>query len=69
MDMSILRRRIHVSWLIAIFCAGIVAGVIAAQHILLSGYIWLWVGLAFFALGLWRQKVYALGFLIVAVEV
>lgn len=54
-----LRRKVHVSWLVAWACGGVVAGVVAAQFVP-SGWFysagWLLSGLALMAMGLWRQR-------------
>lgn len=65
MNWWVLRRQVHVSWLIAAFCWGVVVGVIYSQNFSLPG-IWFGVGIALLVLGLWRRKVYAVTFLIIA---
>lgn len=61
-----LQQKIHVSWLVAWCSVGVVAGVILAQYVSLSSVVWLLVGLALGALGLWRQRTYMVICLIVA---
>lgn len=55
------RRRLHVSWLIALTCALFVVGVWAAQFISLGPWLG-WCGLPLLAIGFWRQRTYALLF-------
>lgn len=63
-----LRRRVHVSWLIAMMSLGIAAGVIMAQH--WSGWFgsisWLFVGLILAGFVFWRRHVYLLVVIFIA---
>lgn len=64
-----LLRPVHSAWLVAIFCFGIVVGVIAVPYIdaeIFGGGVWLVVGGILAAIGLWRRTTYALVFMIVA---
>lgn len=62
-----LKKRLHISWLVAAMAAGIVTGVIAAQYWSeLHSPAWLLVGVSLAALGFWRGRVYALVFVVVA---
>lgn len=55
-----LRRRIHVSWLIALGCLAFVVGVGLALFVVLSGW-WIWVSAGIFAgVALWRTRVYSI---------
>ncbi len=67
MNWWVLRRRVHASWLVAVLCFGIMAGVIAAQYF--SGFpdvAWVLFGVALAAVGFWRGRLYALVFVVVA---
>jgi competence protein ComEC len=64
-----LRRRIHVSWLIAILSAAIVCGVVLAPHInsiLFSSLAWIISGLLLAFVALWRQRLYVIPVIIIA---
>jgi competence protein ComEC len=61
-----LRRKVHVSWLLASLSAGIVAGIIAAQYISLASPVWVGVGIGLAAVGLWRRSMYAVLFMVAA---
>jgi competence protein ComEC len=62
-----LKKRLHVSWLVAVLAAGIVIGVIAAQYWSeLHSVIWLIVGISLAALGFWRGRLYAIVFVLLA---
>ena len=61
-----LRQKIHVSWLIAACCMGIVVGVIAAQHISLSHYVWVVFGISLAGIGLWQRYVYMVALMLIA---
>jgi competence protein ComEC len=64
-----LRRRVHVSWLIALLCFGVAIGIILAQYsdpFLFNSWAWLAAALGLVALSLWRGKVYAIPFIIIA---
>jgi competence protein ComEC len=64
-----LRRKIHVSWMLAVFSLSIVIGVIAAQYVppgWFHSIIWLSLGLGLIILGVWRGKLYALIFVVLA---
>lgn len=63
------QRRLHVSWLLAATSMGVCVGVIAAQWMpstVFHAVMWPLVGLALLAVGLWRHRVYALMFVLVA---
>lgn len=63
----VLRRRVHVSWLVAALCCGIVAGVVAAQYFSgFSSVAWALCGAALAALAFWRGRAYAFAFVVVA---
>lgn len=62
-----LKKRLHVSWLVALLATGIVTGVMTAQYwSQLHSVVWLVLGLSLAALGFWRARVYAIGFVFVA---
>lgn len=61
------RRPLHTSWLVAIFCLGIVAGLIATPHgVELSSLPWLLVASVLILGGIWKRRVYSAAPLIVA---
>lgn len=55
----ILKRHVHVSWLIALFCFWFVIGVWSGQYVVISSW-WLLAGLALVIMGFWRQRIYVL---------
>jgi competence protein ComEC len=59
------KRRIHVSWLIALGCLAFVVGVVSALFIQLTEW-WVWAG-ALLSLGVsvWRRRVYSAPFIVV----
>lgn len=62
-----LKKRLHVSWLVAVLAAGFVVGVIMAQYWPgLHSVVWLLAGLGLAILGLWRGRLYAVVFVAVA---
>ncbi|MBC7868619.1 hypothetical protein H7X69_00360 [Candidatus Saccharibacteria bacterium] len=64
-----LRRRPHISWLIAILCLALLTGVFLAQYSppsLFASFVWCMVGILLVGLALWRRYVYLIPFLIVA---
>lgn len=68
MNVWVVRRYIHTSWLIATISGGVVVGVISAQSVG-SGWanspIWLVASLCLVLLGIWRHRLYALPFLMI----
>ncbi len=69
MNRYILRRRLHVSWLIAVLAVGIVVGVVAAQYVeqtLFASIVWLLSGLGLGALVVWRRFMYLLPLICIA---
>lgn len=67
MNFWILKREIHISWLIAVLAAGIVVGVILAQYVSFFAHVaWLIVGLVLVAIGMWRGRVYAIPIVLIA---
>lgn len=68
MQWWVLRKRMHVSWLIAALCAGVVVGVIAAQYVEVGWTTtapWLIAGLVLIAICLMRGAMYM--FVIIAI--
>jgi len=62
-----LKKRLHVSWLVAVLAAGIVAGVIMAQYWSeFHSIVWLILGISLAVLGFWRGKLYAIIFVLLA---
>jgi competence protein ComEC len=62
-----LKKRLHVSWLVAVLAVGIVIGVISAQYWpQFHSTAWLLVGGGLAALGFWRGKLYAIIFVLAA---
>ena len=67
MNFRILKRRIHISWLVAAFAGGIVVGVILAQYGLFFAHLpWAVSSFVIAGFGFWRGRVYALPILILA---
>ena len=69
MNLWVLRRRIHVSWLIAILSAAIVCGVVLTPRIdetAFGSVAWLIAGSTLAILGLWRQRRYVIPFIVIA---
>lgn len=67
MQWWMVRRRVHVSWLIAALSAAIVVGVMLAQS--MSGWnqtVWLVVAMAMIGVVLWRRQVYFIPVLVLA---
>lgn len=60
-----LRRPLHVSWLMATLCWGVIVGVICSQNTSLPS-VWLCVGFLFLGFGLWKRKLYTVLFVVVA---
>jgi competence protein ComEC len=53
-----LRKKIHISWMIAALCLGVVIGVISVQYVsasLFYSYAWLMLGIALTAVASWRS--------------
>ena len=66
-NFRILKRRVHVSWLIAVLSGGIVLGVILAQYTLLFAHVpWLIFAAVIASVGFWRSRVYCIPFIILA---
>lgn len=69
MNWWVLRRRLHVSWHIAIVCLAISTGIFLAQYApstLFGSIVWLIVGLVSIGLVMWRRSVYLLPLLVTA---
>ncbi|HET6746852.1 MAG TPA: ComEC/Rec2 family competence protein [Candidatus Saccharimonadales bacterium] len=69
MNWWILRRRVHISWLIASLCFGIALGVVFSKEsavLFFGSWIWLCVALSLIALSLWRSKLYVIPIIIIA---
>ena len=63
----LLKRRVHVSWLIAVFCGALVVGVVLAQ--IESGFSsWVWAVSALMAMAFacWRRTVYVVPLIVMA---
>lgn len=64
-----LRRKIHSSWLIAVWCAGFVVGAACCPFIgqtFFASVVWLLVGLILAGVVLWRRAVYLVPLIIIA---
>jgi competence protein ComEC len=64
-----LRRRVHVSWLVAWLSVGIILGVVSAQYIPSTWFYsvaWLLDGVALATFGLWRRRQYVILVVLVA---
>jgi len=62
-----LKKRLHVSWLVAVLAAGVVFGVILAQYwSQFHSIVWLLIGGSLAALGFWRGRLYAVVFVLAA---
>jgi len=69
MNLWVLKRRVHVSWLIAIAAVGIVAGVMGAPYVPAGWFgdvVWLVVASLLLAVGFWRGRIYALPVVLLA---
>ncbi len=68
MNLWMLKRRVHVSWLIAMASFGIVVGAVLAQYWSewFASISWLLVGLILAGIGLWRRRLYVLVMIFVA---
>ncbi|OGL22293.1 hypothetical protein A2707_03115 [Candidatus Saccharibacteria bacterium RIFCSPHIGHO2_01_FULL_45_15] len=67
MQWWMLRRNVHVSWLIAILSVAIVAGVVMAQwNVTLSSIVWIVLGVTAAMVVLWRRSIYLLPGLVMA---
>lgn len=65
----IINRRIHISWLIASLCLGVVVGVIAvlqAPRGFFAAWVWLLVGLVLAGLALWQRRMWLIPVAILA---
>lgn len=63
------RARVHVSWLIAAGCLGVIVGVVALPYItrgLFASNVWFLVGVGLVLVALWRQRAYALPIMLIA---
>lgn len=64
-----IKRKIHVSWIVAITCAGIVVGTALSSstpQTLFSGGEWLAAGLSILAIVMWRRTLYLVPLVLVA---
>ena len=64
-----LRAKVHVSWLIATACLGVVIGAVAVPSVtrgLFYSYVWLILSLALLMIGFWRSRRYCLVLMLVA---
>lgn len=64
-----LRKRVHVSWVIAVMCLGVVAGVMLAQYVPYGWFYdlpWLLVSLTAMGIGVWRGRRWVLPLVCVA---
>jgi competence protein ComEC len=64
-----LKRRIHISWLIALFCASVVVGIFVADYIeptLFYSTAWLYCGLVLACMSVWKQKMYVIPLAVIA---
>jgi competence protein ComEC len=62
-------RKIHVSWLIGIFCFGVIVGVIFIQYIpsnLFASSLWVITGLGLCIICLWQKRMYLLALMFIA---
>jgi hypothetical protein len=69
MNWWVLKRRPHVSWLIAIGCGALIVGVYVAQYVqptLFSSLLWYATGIILLSIGLWRRYTYLIPMIIVA---
>ncbi len=69
MNWWLLRRRPHISWLIAILCLALLTGVFLAQYSppsLFASFVWCLVGILLVCLTLWWRYVYLIPLLITA---
>lgn len=69
MNWWVLRRRVHVSWLIGVLSLGICVGVIAARNVPPGAFYsvaWLLAGIILGVLGAWRQRLYAVMLVLLA---
>jgi competence protein ComEC len=68
MNLRFLKRKLHISWLIALGCAGIFIGVVLAQYVrnsYLSSFFSLIVAILIIAVSLWRKYIYLIPILII----
>jgi len=67
MQWWMLRKRLHVSWLIAVMSAAIVMGVMSAQWLAgWSSVVWCFVAVGLAAIGFWRRAVYVVPLIVFA---
>ena len=60
-----LKRKIHVSWLIAIICGGVFVGIYAAQYFNTLSFLYLIIATLLIAIGLCKKYVYLIPLLII----
>ena len=68
MNWWVLKRKIHISWLIAIGCIAIFIGVFLAQYFrdfLFSSIVSLAIAIIFIGISFWRKYIYLIPFLII----
>lgn len=66
-NFRILKRRMHVSWLIASFSTGIVVGVISAQYSTFFAHVpWVIFAVLIAGIGFWRGRIYSVALLVLA---
>lgn len=69
MSWWVLRRKIHISWLIALVCAGLFIGVFLAKYISSSYFsliVCLIISICLMVIGFWRKYIYLLPILLIA---
>ena len=69
MNLYVLRRKLHVSWLIALLSVGIILGVVSAQYVdqlLFSSVEWLLLSFTFVVVVFWRRYIYFIPLIIIA---
>lgn len=69
MNWYVLRRKVHVSWLIALLSISIILGVVSAQYVdqrLFSSIEWLLLSIALVAVILWQRYIYLIPLVVIA---
>jgi competence protein ComEC len=69
MNLWRLRTNVHVAWLIAVACLGVIIGVISLPYLprgLFESYIWFLTALILLGVGLWRCRLYVLPMIFIA---